>query len=52
VASLRMVCCYSVCVPSAALHFEPDGSVTAMLSEEGEKVTFAKYVWPVICCFN
>jgi hypothetical protein len=34
-----------VCVPllPAALQFEPDGSVTAMLSEEGEKVTFAKY---------
>jgi hypothetical protein len=26
----------------AALQFEPDGSVTAMQSEEGEKVTFVK----------
>lgn len=25
-----------------ALEFQPDGSVTAMISEEGEKVNFAK----------
>jgi hypothetical protein len=35
---LALSCCHVL----AALTFEADGSVTAMLSEEGEKVNFVK----------